>query len=465
MSKSEKKEHLAAASSLTKSQQIALESGVFSKGDFPDQDWWNAFKSPVLTKWIEEALSNNPNLRSVESQIQQAREVSLVARAKLMPTLYFDSQDNYRYLSENGFTHLLNPSLPLNGSEIDLSLAFNYEFDFWNKNRNMFRAAVGDLKAKEAEYKQTELILSSSLAQSYFALLTTIKKKELYTALVSIRQQRFDLQIDLLNGALYSAFPPLLGEEEVNEAEQKVLAMQDEINIQSHLINILMGKGPDEDLFLEGLDLNPPHQFPIPENLSLGLLSRRPDLMAQIWKAESLASEVGAAKADYFPNINLAAFAGILSLSLSNLFDSHSKTVGYLPALSLPIFTAGSIKANIRAKKAAFDRAIFEYNELLLVSAQEVADLLSQVKTVYKQKDLQVQVVEYSKKRLDLTVLRQQGGLDSQFDFLNFEEKLVEKKLKEVEFTYLQFAFLIKLIKALGGGYLFSEIPISSEDS
>lgn len=465
MSKSEKKENLAPAPSLSKSKEEALSSGVFSKGDWPDKDWWNILESPTLTAWIEEALTQNPSLRSVQFQIDQARQVAQVTRSKLMPTLYFDTEDNYRYLSENGFTHLLNPSLPLSGYQVDLSLAFNYEFDFWNKNRNMFKAALGEMKAMQAEYNQAELLVSSSLAQAYFALLTTMEKKALYEKLYDIRKKRLNLQLDLQNSALFSALPPLLGDEETNEAEQKVLAMEDEIQIQSHLINILRGKGPDADLSIENLTLSPPQKIPLPSDLSLDLLARRPDLMSQIWRADSLAAQVGAAKADFFPNINIAAFAGVLSTSFSTLFQQNSKTAGYTPALSLPIYTAGSIKANILAKKAAFNEAIFAYNNLLLTSAQEVADLLSQVRTVYKQKELQVQIVDYAKQRLDLTILRQMSGLDSSFDFLNFEEKVVEKQIQAVDFTYLQYAFLIKLIKALGGGFTFSDIPISVEES
>ena len=465
MSDREKKEHLAYAPSLEKSEQQGIDSGVFSTGNWPDKDWWNSFNSPLLNEWIETAFSKNPSLKAVESWIEQARQVAQVARSTLMPNIYFDAQDTPTHFSEHQLTHLFNPALSLNGYQVDLLFAFNYEFDFWNKNRNLFRAAIGELRSRQAEWQEAELIISTSLAQAYFSLLTTIKKKELYEDLTFVRKSRFILQEDLQNKALLSAFPPLLSDEGVKEAEQYVLAMQNEINIEKHLINVLMGRGPDEELSLDKLPLIPPASIPLPKDLSIGLLSRRPDLMAQIWKAESLSYEVSAAKADFFPNINLAAFAGIKSVAWNTLFQTGSKTAGYTPAISLPIFTAGSIRANLRAKKASFDQAIFEYNNLLLVSAQEVADHLSQVQTVYKQKELQVKIVEDAKKRLDLTLLKQASGLDSQFDFLNFKEALIEKKISEIDLIYGQYSFLIKLIKSLGGGYTSSHLPIDKEKS
>ncbi len=461
MSDSDKKENLAVSPSLDKSQKEGIDSDVFASGSWPDKEWWAFFDSPVLSKWISDAFAKNPSLQSLEYSIEQARQVAVVSRSKLMPTLYFDARDNYAYFSQHELDHLYNPSLPIHGYEVDLSLAFNYEFDFWNKNRNMFRAAVGELKAKTAEYYQAELIVSTSLAQSFFALLTTIQKKELYQDLVAVRKKRLDLQIKMQEGAIFDAFPPLLGDEGVRQAEQQVAQMDDEIRLETHQINILMGRGPDEDLCLENITQNPPTQIPLPKDLSSNLLARRPDLMAQIWRAEAMALEVSAAKADFFPNINLAAFGGFKSVAWSNLFQNSSHTVGYSPAISLPIFTAGAIKANVRTKKAAFDKAIFEYNNLLLVSAQEVADALSQVRTVYKQKDLQTGVVLDAAKRLELTLLRVEGRLDSEFAVLDFEEALIDKKIKEVDFTYLQYAFVVKLMKSLGGGYLSSDVPIS----
>lgn len=465
MSDSDKKENLASSPSLEKSHKEGIDSDVFASGAWPDKDWWTFFESPVLSQWIRDAFVKNPSLQSLESSIEQARQAAALSRSKLMPTLYFDARDNYAYFSRHELVHLYNPSLPISGYEADLSLAFNYEFDFWNKNRNMFRAALGELKAKIAEYYQAELILSTSLAQSYFALLTTLQKKELYQDLLAVRKKRLALQFKMQEGAIFDAFPPLLGDEGVKEAEQFAAQMEDEIKLETHQINILMGRGPDEDLYLENITQNPPKQIPLPKDLSANLLARRPDLMAQIWRAEAFASQVSAAKADFFPNINLAAFGGFKSVAWSNLFQNSSHTVGYSPAISLPIFTAGAIKANVRTKKAAFDQAIFEYNNLLLVSAQEVADALSQVQTVYKQKDLQTEVVLDAAKRLELTLLRVEGRLDSEFSVLDFKEALIDKKIKEADLTYLQYAFVIKLMKSLGGGYLSSDVPISKETS
>jgi outer membrane protein TolC len=268
-----------------------------------------------------------------------------------------------------------------------------------------------------------------------------------------VRNEIFKLQNLLQNKALLSLLHPLLSEELLLEAEKLVFSIDEEVETDRHLINILLGRGPDIPLDIDG-GLPPSLEaLSIPANLSVDLLSRRPDLMAQIWRVEALANEVGAAKADFYPNINLKAFVGLESVAYHLLFKSHSKTAALQPAIHLPIFTAGAIRANIRAKKALFDEAVFEYNNLLLRSAAEVADLLVLAKSIFLKKSDQDLIVEAAKARYDLTALRQLSGLDSLLSQYYAQEELIFKQLDNVSLLYSQYLAAIKLIKALGGGY------------
>ena len=117
------------------------------------------------------------------------------------------------------------------------------------------------------------------------------------------------------------------------------------------------------------------------------------------------------------------------------------------------------------SKKALFDQAIFEYNALILQSAQEVTDLLSNVRMVYRQKDLQEAVVQDAINRLELIGLRRKSGLDSEFIILDYKEALILEKVSNLDYTYHQYAFVVKLIKSLGGGYISSKIPMTKEES
>jgi NodT family efflux transporter outer membrane factor (OMF) lipoprotein len=450
MSEKDKPENLSGPVSIEASIDVALVSEEFSEGSFPKEEWWHDFESPALTELIETALRESPSLHAIERRIDLSRQEAKIAQSKLYPSLFFNAEDTIFYLSKNGLNHLLNPTLPLHGYQIDLSLAFQYEFDFWGKYRNLFRATLGQLKAEEAEFAEAKLILSSSLAQSYLALLISYSKQELYTELVSVRKEVLELQNLQVEGDLASKLPSLKDTENLKEAEQLLLGIKEQIAVERHLINILAGRSPDVEFSVDRTLLP---KVSLPKNLSAALLARRPDLMAQIWRVEALAHQVNAAKADFFPNINLAALAGLTSTAFSSLFQSSSKAGQIAPALSLPIFTGGSIRANLKSKKALFDEAVFKYNEKILQSAQEVSDLLVHLETAFLQKKLQEVSVANAEERFDLTALRVEGGLDPEFAPLEIREDVIAERLKDFSLLYSEYAFTIKLIKALGGGY------------
>jgi NodT family efflux transporter outer membrane factor (OMF) lipoprotein len=400
-------------------------------------------------------------LQSIEQRVLQAKQQSTVARSSLYPLVFFNATDNLQYLSKNGLYRALNPNLDLGANLIDLSISFFYEFDFWSKNRNILRAAIGREKAEEASHAQVKLIVTTAIAQAYFALMTNLTKADLVQKLYEARRSIYTLQESLLSSGLYSKIPVLLAEETMLESEKLIEVIQDEIASNKHTINALVGFGPDHPIEVDRNFNSIPKKLSIPENLSIGLLSRRPDLMAQIWRVEALANEVGAARADFFPNINLNSLLGLETLTASKLFNSSSKMAMLEPTFQLPLYTADSIQANVDSKRAAFDTALFEYNDLILKSSQEVADLLSLAKSIYARKDMQTSIVESAALRQELIQLRQQNGLDNELQNLSFIEQLLQKKLDNIDLIYGQYLAAVKLIKALGGGYSSDFVPIS----
>ena len=439
-----------------------MNSGFFYVGNWPEENWWEVFDSEELNGLIAEALIENPTVQSFSRRFEYARQEAKVVRSKLFPLLSFDADETWEALSHNGLFRAFNPKIPINANLVDLTLSFTNEFDFWGKNRSLFNAALGESKAQEAEAAQVVLMTTTAVAQSYFALKTNLVRKKLFEELFDVRNKIYNLQNLLEEKALLSRLQPLLSEEYLLEAEKLVFSIDEEVETDKHLINILIGKSPDAFVPVEDELPAKLKKLALPENLSLDLLSRRPDLIAQIWRVEALAHQVGAAKADFYPNINLTAFAGLESVFYRLLFKSDSKIAGLQPAIHLPIFTAGDIRANIRAIKAQFDEAVFNYNDLLLKSAAEVADLLVLAKSIFLQKNDQEQIVEAAQARYDLTALRQLSGLDNRLSQYYIQEELILKELDDVSLLYTEYVAAIKLIKALGGGYQSSyKIPLT----
>ncbi len=453
MSRQEQVENILPTPSIDTSIATALQEKTFIPNGWPSSNWWEGYGLCELNQLIERALVCNPSIQAAQTRIAFAGSQAVIAHAKLRPLIYFDASDEWDYLSQTGLYRALNPTIALSNSIIDFSLSFFYEFDFWGKYRNRFQAEIGKQQAAIAETAQAQLIISTALAQAYFALQTNLVRKSLYEQFYQVRSNYFKLQTKLFHSALDSRLEPLLSQEDLFEAQQWLADIEQEIAVNRHVINVLAGKGPDEPLLCQQPLPLLPTTLSLPTDISIKLLRRRPDLMAQNWRIEALAHEVGAAKAEFLPDVNLVAFAGFQSGSWSTLFDWISKTVRVIPGLSLPIYTACAIQANVDAKKALFNEAVFEYNDLILKSFQQVADLLAIGHAVYDEKEKQTQIVTNSNLRYQLTSLRQQKGLDNALTTYQFREQMLQKELDDVQLLYEQYVVTIALIKALGGGY------------
>ncbi len=435
-------------------------TATFTKGSWPQQQWWLNYGSSELNALIAEALSSNPSVQEVQSRITVAQQEANVTRSALFPLIFFDATDTQQHLSKHGLYRAFNPRLPLNTSFLDLSLSFVYEFDFWGQNRNLLNEALGKAKAQEAEAEEVKLIITTALCQAYFGYKTNLLRKHLYEELVRIRQNIVTLQKLMVRKGLSSELPALTAAENVLEAKKWLASINEELTNNTHLINVLAGRSPAHPISVERTFPRLPKKLEIPRTVSFDLLARRPDLMAKIWQAKAWAYKTGATMSAYYPNVNLKGFIGLQSVTWSKFFEIANGTGGITSAIHLPIFTASAIRANIKATQAEFDAAIYSYNHLLLRSTQEVLDTLVFAQTVYQHKAEQAEIIHKALQRYRLIRLRQQKGLDSQFDVYYLHEEVIQKQLVDSTLLYNQYLASIKLTKALGGGYYQPQVPL-----
>jgi NodT family efflux transporter outer membrane factor (OMF) lipoprotein len=453
MTKKEKTKNLIKVPYLGESTSKSLSTSFFKTGKWPSSKWWRVFENEDLNHFMTLALENNPTLQEAKKRVEQVRQEAIITKARLFPLVGFKGNNNQIYSSHNGLYRGFNPTFPIIGYLVDLLVHLYYDFDIWGRNQNLFYASVGKTMAMKAEHAQAELVISVSVAQTYFALKANLVKKKLIDELVLVRKGIYELENKMRISALRSILEPLAALEKLQEAKKLQSSIETEVEVLAHLLNTLMGKSPDcaVDIlaYLEPFS----EKLTIPCELSLNLLARRPDLMAQIWRVEALAYEVGASIADYYPDLSIEAFLGFESTKYRRLLSMRSLTWNANPIVGLPIFTKGAISANVSAKKAAFDAAIYSYNTLVLDAAKQTADTLSQARDIFKQKIEQESIVNAASKRLEVVSLKLKKGLDNKFNAYALEEELIDAKIKDIMLLFEEYFIAIKLIESLGGGY------------
>jgi len=429
----------------------ALADGTLSFGQFPKRAWWKELGDPVLNDLEEAALKESPTLKKVEERLRAAMEVVTERKAKLYPELNFDAATNYEHFSRYGFFRDIAPTVPAVINDITINLSFSYEFDFWGKNRAIFHAAMGMASALAAERLQAELMLTTSIAYSYAELQLLLCEKKI------LEQKEDNLKAILISRikreqyALDTILESLNARSEVLDVQAKLIDLNQKIKLQIHRLKALSGLGQDVELAIQYRPLDPLRVF-VPENLSLDLIGRRPDLIAQKARVEAASFQVGAARTLFYPNINLTALAGIETIHWSKVFNIASFDGALVPAIHLPIFTAGRLRAHWKEKIAEFNEAVFGYNELILTAAQEVADQLTNISLLQKAIAVRNESMEVATNREQVLRRRVQHGLSDRIGALKVNNELLDVKLSLAELEYGKQIANILLIRSLGGG-------------
>lgn len=429
-------------------------SSTFENGEWPAEDWWIIFDDRQLSELMEKVLADNFDLKAAISRVQEVEAQARYQRSPLMPRLSVSAEDQGKHLSSHGLLRTPPSYIPAAVNQIDLSLNFDYEVDLFGKNRKRYQAAIGMLKAQKAEMSQAVLMITTLFAATYFNYQAYLQQLDISQEILATQQQYFDLVYAQKGMGVVEQITVEKAHASLAQAKERVTVFQQEVVITESLLKILMGLSPDDCCDFERIEAVFEGPFALPEDIPADLLARRPDLMAQIWRVEAAAQLVGAAKSNFFPNINLAAMVGLETLSLKTLFSAGSFASAVIPAIHLPLFTGGALKAQLDASYAHFDTTVHDYNHLLLTAVKEVSDHIQTVQLVNQQRHFQSEVVSNLQRATDLTTLRFEQGVDSALAKISSHLDLLQAKLHNVTVQNARYLALVNLIKSLGGGYV-----------
>jgi len=226
----------------------------------------------------------------------------------------------------------------------------------------------------------------------------------------------------------------------------------------------LVGAGPDR-----GLQIKPPNNlikanYALPSDIGINLVGRRPDIVATRWQAEASQSRIEQRKAAFYPNINVIAFVGAQSLGINKLVESGSYMSNAGPAIYLPIFLGGKLRADLKVARAEYDENVANYEKTLIQALNEVADVAAGLKQLQKQVRLADQSVAAQTQGLTVAANRYKGGLANYLDVLVAEDELLTSWRVQTDVRTRAFILDVALTKALGGGYQTDPAAVRQQD-
>jgi len=352
--------------------------------------------------------------------------------------------ENYIYPPPYGGSMLTDANL-----RVDVGL----DLDLWGRNRARFAAAVSGSEAARADLEMARNTLVGAVVQSYYKLQNALSQQAVLEEIAGQQQKVLDITRERVDAGLDTEIEAKQAESAVASARVQWSQAAANAQLLRNQLAALLGEGPGRGGGIERVALDAmPAQ--VPSELPLELLSRRPDLIAARERVLAAASEVSAAKAEFYPNVNLAAFAGFMSLGLDNLLQGGSKTYGVGPAISLPIFHGGSLNAQLDQRRAERDLAIADYNQALLTAVREAADAVASIQALQGQAVDQARSLDAIASAYQLAVNRYRSGLGNFIQVLLAQNEVQKQSILAADLRARAYELDAQLATALGGGYV-----------
>ncbi|MHC1480018.1 efflux transporter outer membrane subunit [Frateuria aurantia] len=443
---------------LTTPEQVkaehSLEEVKLTPAAWPTTDWWVALGDPQLTALINEALRDNPGLAEADALARQAQAEAARYDAERGPSLTASGGMTGARLSEKEAGLVLPQVTGTFAWVKQAGLNFSWDIDVWGGRRDAWQAAVGRDRAAEIDRRAARIALSVNITRAYLQLAQAFAYKDIAEADLVRSNRVRDLTRTYIEGGLGDPQSIHQVSTEAGQAEQEVAEADEAIDAARTALSVLLGKGPDRGLEIaRPLPLRP-GALEVPNDLAAGLLGRRPDLVAARWRVEAAALDVKSYKTQFLPNISLTAMAGLFALGDNvNLFQLPARTYNVAPAISLPIFDAGSLRAGLRSSDAAYDQAVAQYNQTLIKAVNQVSDLLSSLRSDQIQIRVQRQVVVNAQRSWDDAMTRYKVGLAPEMDTLIIRQQLLNAERTMAALVRQQGDVSVRLIDALGGGF------------
>ena len=417
---------------------------------WPSQQWWKAYADPQLDRLVEEATSGNPSIRMAQARVAKAQARSGIAGSALLPSLQADAAFTREQFTENQF---IPAPYAGNWSWNNLAtLDLSYELDLWGKNRKSLAAALDYVQVATAEAQEVSLALQTTVVRVYVQLSLQHVLLDIARSTLRQRQNICDITRKRLTAGLGTELDLRQAETPLPAARAEIERISESIALLHNQLSALTGKGPGdgENIHRPSLSLDLP--IGLPAAMPADLLGRRPDVVAQRWMVEAAGTGIDIAKAAFYPNINLTAFAGWQALSFAQFLSPGSLIAGFGPAISLPIFEGGRLRGQLAVSTADYDVAVESYNSTLIRALENVANQIVTLRSLEIQRVESNKANDLANRTYDIAFQAFRSGMTDYLNVLNAQNQtLIEAQRKaQVEARFLD--AYAALMQAIGGG-------------
>jgi multidrug efflux system outer membrane protein len=413
--------------------------------------WHEFFPDPELQDLLKRALANNRDLRIATLNVEAARAQYRIQRAELVPAIEAQGTANNQR----------TPASLSTTGESELTRTYSagvavpaFELDLFGRVRSLRRAALEDYFALEENRTAAQLLLVSEVANAWLTLIADRELLRLAEGTRDSQQKSFDLTKLRFDSGVSSEIDLHRSETAWRQAEVDIAAQTRRVAQDRNALALLVGESlpPETGGGAHTIDAQT-FSKALPPGLPAELLARRPDVRSAEHALKAANADIGAARAAFFPSIELTGFYGNASDDLSALFQTGHTSWSFVPQLRLPIFSGGANLATLNLTNVRKRIEIARYEQSIQVAFREVADALIARSTLEDQLRAQEALTRATESSYRLADVRYRGGVDSYLGALIAQRDLYSAQRALIETRLAGASNLVQLYQALGGGW------------
>lgn len=428
---------------------------VLNHQDWPKNEWWKAYNDPELNGLIAKALSDAPDMQIARQRITLAEAQAKAAMASDGPQIDFSADAERQKMSAEGLMGpfaITDPAAGTTGpwyTNGTFGLTAGWDLDLWGKNRAQVEARIGKVNAQKAELEQTRQLLASSVARLYWEWQTQAAVGEVLAEIKHEQDNIIGADRELYQHGITSSVEGVETDINASKTEEQLAEVNGKMKaIEARLVALT--NASSVKLTRHAL---PTVEASLPSTLGYELLARRPDLQEAHWYIEASMSEVEAARAAFYPDVNLMAFLQQDALHLSDLFRSSAQQMGVTAGLTLPIFDSGRLNAGLDIAQAQNNLSVANYNKAVVEAVNQVAHTASEVETLMAKNSHQQQVEKDAARVVALAQARFSAGIVAGSRVSEARIPALKEHLEGLLLKGQYVDATLQLTSTLGGGY------------
>lgn len=386
------------------------------KYEYVNLDWWNTFNDDTLNGYIQKAIENNYDLKMATLNVEEFYHQTKLQVANQLP----------QFTAGGGGGWMKMPGSTQTELTLGLPMIVSYEADIFLKNRDKTKSSKKNWENSKYEERAAYIAIAGAVGSTYLNIVSLDKAIELQTEIVSLRKQIHELMQLSNEEGLVSTTDVIRANKSLVQGETDLIELNKKREVLLHQLSVLIGESPENahSLARTSLDEINYNNF-VPEYIESEVITQRPDYLKAENSVEKAGIDVRVARKEFLPTINLLGGGIFSSDDFNSLFTTRNMLLGLAGGIMAPIFTGGRNTANLKLKKATYERVLQNYYKTNITAIQEVSDALVKVKMDKQKVEQTLKQANLENADFKFTEMKYNEGTISLLDLAQKRESLL----------------------------------------